>query len=280
MNFNIDDKIYSKITNFGKLEETYFFTNEDMHLYEKENLKDKKVLTITSSGDHALNSILNGAEIIDSFDINLYSKYISALKIAMIKRYNFHEFYRKIEWIILNKNFRYNKKDNIIEDIKNYLSYDEYKFLSYLDDIFIKNPNAFYKIINLSVMCGLNKYENQKDYKILRKNLNNVKITYYDCDILDIHKELNYNKYDVIYISNVLEHILCSGTFKYIKNYQTVIKILDELMYPNSKIYGYDFSFIGDYKANLPKELFYNYRETLGRKEKIEEKAFVLHKLK
>lgn len=280
MNFNIDDKVYSKITNFGKLEETYFFTNEDMHLYEKENLKDKKVLTITSSGDHALNSILNGAEIIDSFDINLYSKYISALKIAMIKRYNFHEFYRKIEWIILNKNFRYNKKDNIIEDIKNYLSYDEYKFLSYLDDIFIKNPNAFYKIINLSVMCGLNRYENQKDYKILRKNLNNVKITYYDCDILDIHKELNYNKYDVIYISNVLEHILCSGTFKYIKNYQTVIKILDELMYPNSKIYGYDFSFISDYKANLPKELFYNYGETLGRKEKIEEKAFVLHKLK
>ena len=171
MNFNIDDKIYSKITNFGKLEETYFFTNEDMHLYEKENLKDKKVLTITSSGDHALNSILNGAEIIDSFDINLYSKYISALKIAMIKRYNFHEFYRKIEWIILNKNFRYNKKDNIIEDIKNYLSHDEYKFLSYLDDIFIKNPNAFYKIINLSVMCGLNRYENQKDYKILRKNV-------------------------------------------------------------------------------------------------------------
>ena len=280
MNFNIDDKVYSKITNFGKLEETYFFTNEDMHLYEKENLKDKKVLTITSSGDHALNSILNGAEIIDSFDINLYSKYISALKIAMIKRYNYNEFYRKIEWIILNKNFRYNKKDNIIEDIKNYLSYDEYKFLSYLDDIFIKNPNAFYKIINLSVMCGLNRYENQKDYKILRKNLNDVKITYYDCDILDIHKELNYNKYDVIYISNVLEHILCSGIGKYIKNYQTVIKILDELMYPGSKIYGYDFSFIGDYKANLPKELSYNYRETLGRKEKIEEKAFVLHKLK
>ena len=73
---------------------------------------------------------------------------------------------------------------------------------------------------------------------------------------------------------------MCSGTFKYIKNYQTVIKILDELMYPNSKIYGYDFSFICNYKANLPKELFYNYRETLGRKEKIEEKAFVLHKLK
>lgn len=35
MNFNIDNKAYSKITNFGKLEETYFFTNEDMHLYEK-----------------------------------------------------------------------------------------------------------------------------------------------------------------------------------------------------------------------------------------------------
>lgn len=279
MNNNIK-KIDSKITNFSSIEETYFFTNEDMHLYKEENLKDKRVLTITSSGDHALNSILNGAKIIDSFDINLYSKYISALKIAMIKRYNYHDFYKKIEWIILNKNFRYNENISIIEDIKNYLTLDEYKFLNYLDVMFIKNPNAFYNIINLSIIHNLNRYEEQKYYKILKRNLKDVKITYHDCDVLNILKELNYNKYDVIYISNVLEHILCSGTFKCKENYQIVIKILDELMIPGSKIYGYDFSFISDYKANLPKELFYDYEETFGKKEKIEEKTFMLYKLK
>lgn len=279
MNYNIK-KADSKITNFSSLEETYFFTNEDMHLYRKEDLKDKRVLTVTSSGDHALNSIINGAKTIDSFDINLYSKYISALKIAMIKRYNYHEFYKKVEWIILNKNFRYNEKTSIIEDIKDYLTLDEYKFLSYLDSVFIKDHNAFYNIINLSVINNLNRYEKQKDYKILKKNLKDVNITYYDCDVLDINKELNYNKYDVIYMSNVLEHILCSGNFKCKENYQTIMKILDELMIPGSKIYGYDFSFISDYKANLPKELLYNYEETLGKREKIEEKAFMLYKLK
>lgn len=279
MNYNIK-KADSKITNFSSLEETYFFTNEDMYLYRKEDLKDKRVLTVTSSGDHALNSIINGAKIIDSFDINLYSKYISALKIAMIKRYNYHEFYKKVEWIILNKNFRYNEKTSIIEDIKDYLTLDEYKFLSYLDSVFIKDHNAFYNIINLSVINNLNRYEKQKDYKILKKNLKDVNITYYDCDVLDINKELNYNKYDVIYMSNVLEHILCSGNFKCKENYQTIMKILDELMIPGSKIYGYDFSFISDYKANLPKALLYNYEETLGKREKIEEKAFMLYKLK
>ena len=279
MNYNIK-KADSKITNFSSLEETYFFTNEDMHLYRKENLKDKRVLTVTSSGDHALNSIINGAKIIDSFDINLYSKYISALKIAMIKRYNYHEFYKKVEWIILNKNFIYNEKTSIIEDIKDYLTLDEYKFLSYLDSVFIQDHNAFYNIINLSVINNLNRYEKQKDYKILKKNLKDVNITYYDCDVLDINKELNYNKYDVIYMSNVLEHILCSGNFKCKENYQTIMKILDELMIPGSKIYGYDFSFISDYKDNLPKALLYNYEETLGKREKIEEKAFMLYKLK
>lgn len=279
MNYNIK-KADSKITNFSSLEETYFFTNEDMHLYRKEDLKDKRVLTVTSSGDHALNSIINGAKIIDSFDINLYSKYISALKIAMIKRYNYHEFYKKVEWIILNKNFRHNEKTSIIEDIKDFLTLDEYKFLSYLDSVFIKDHNAFYNIINLSVINNLNRYEKQKDYKILKKNLKDVNITYYDCDVLDINKELNYNKYDVIYMSNVLEHILCSGNFKCKENYQTIMKILDELMIPGSKIYGYDFSFISDYKANLPKALLYNYEETLGKREKIEEKAFMLYKLK
>lgn len=44
-----------------------------MSLYPKENLKDKKILTITSSGDHALNCVLNGARNIASFDVNIFS---------------------------------------------------------------------------------------------------------------------------------------------------------------------------------------------------------------
>lgn len=66
----------SLITPFGCTESSYLWTNENMYLYDNEDLKDKKVLTVTSSGDHALNAILNGAKNIDSFDINLYSKYV------------------------------------------------------------------------------------------------------------------------------------------------------------------------------------------------------------
>ena len=65
MNSNKD-----KITSFGNFDPSYLWTNEDMKLYPKENLKGKDILTITSSGDHALNAILNGGNIIDSFDLH------------------------------------------------------------------------------------------------------------------------------------------------------------------------------------------------------------------
>ena len=114
---NIDSN-ESEITSFGNFDPSYLWTNEDMKLYPKENLKGKNILTITSSGDHALNAILNGATNIDSFDVNLFSKYVSALKIAMIKKYGYYDFFKRMKWIEDVGGFNFNSKENIIDGIK------------------------------------------------------------------------------------------------------------------------------------------------------------------
>ena len=54
----------------------YLFTNENIKGFlDKISFKNGKVLTICSSGDQAFNLILNGANSVDLFDINIFTKY-------------------------------------------------------------------------------------------------------------------------------------------------------------------------------------------------------------
>ena len=96
ISLNSIDKVKSfvnDITRFESADEIYACTNEELFLYP--NDETKKVLSVTSGGDHILNAILNGATDICSFDINRFCKYYSDLKIAMIKKYPKEEFYTK-----------------------------------------------------------------------------------------------------------------------------------------------------------------------------------------
>lgn len=86
----------SDVTGFYEMDKTYKWTNELMKLYPQDDFNDKKILTITASGDHALEAVLNGAKDIDSIDINIFSKHFSELKIAMIKKYDHMDFFRNI----------------------------------------------------------------------------------------------------------------------------------------------------------------------------------------
>ena len=69
----------------------YPFTNENLFEYYNKNLENKRVISVTSSGDHILHAALGGAKEIIGFDINRFCKYYCALKIALIKTYNINE---------------------------------------------------------------------------------------------------------------------------------------------------------------------------------------------
>ena len=84
----------------------YPFTNENIKgYYSKINFKNKNVLTVTASGDHALNALLLGANCVETFDSNPLAKYYSELKIAGIKTLSLEEFIL----FFYNKSFKTNK---------------------------------------------------------------------------------------------------------------------------------------------------------------------------
>ena len=165
LNMNSNKDKITSFTPFGNFDPSYLWTNEDMKLYPKENLKGKNILTITSSGDHALNAILNGGDIIDSFDVNQYSKYVSALKIAMIKKYDYYDFFKRMDWIENVESLNFNSKENIIDRVRKYLSYDEYLFWSAFEYLRINNKICFNDVIN--VYGNLKRMYIQKHFRII-----------------------------------------------------------------------------------------------------------------
>lgn len=272
------DSNESKITSFGDFDPSYLWTNEDMKLYPKENLKDKNVLTITSSGDHILNVILNGGCVIDSFDINVFSKYVSALKIAMIKKYDYYDFFKRMNWIENIESFNFNSKENIIDCVRKYLSRDEYLFWSTFEYLRINNKICFNDVINVYGNLKKNAYSKALSYNKLKRNLKNAKITYYDSDIMDIEKNVN-KKYDRMFLSNVLEYVLASNTSHFVDNYHNVMNGLDKILLPGSVIYGYDFSNVAKYSDNMNSRLSYKYDEVSFKINGITQKLFSLSKV-
>lgn len=268
----------SKITSFGNFDPSYLWTNEDMKLYPKENLKGKNILTITSSGDHALNAILNGATNIDSFDVNLFSKYVSALKIAMIKKYVYYDFFKRMKWIEDVGGFNFNSKENIIEGVRKYLSYDEYLFWSTFERLRINNKVRFNDVINVYGNLKLNAYVDIFEYNKLKRKLKCASVTYYDSDVINVAKNVS-KKYDRVFLSNVLEYVLASNGPRFVNNYIDVMSKLDKILSPYSIIYGYDFNDISRYLDNMPVSLSYTYKEVLGTRKGVREKAFSLSKV-
>lgn len=278
LNIESNESKITSFTSFGNFDPSYLWTNEDMKLYPKENLKEKNILTITSSGDHALNVILNGGSMIDSFDVNIFSKYVSALKIAMIKKYGYYDFFKRMDWIENMESLNFNSKENIIDSIREYLSHDEYLFWSTFEYLRINNKVNFNDVINVYGSLKKNAYTDAFSYNKLKRNLKKAKITYYDSDIMDIEKSVN-KKYDRVFLSNVLEYVLASNGPRFVNNYNDAMIKLDKILLPSSIIYGYDFNDISRYLDNMPVSLSYTYKEVLGTRKGVREKAFSLSKV-
>ena len=86
--------IYSQSGN-KTTEKAYSFTNENLKNFfnsEYIDVNGKRVLTVGSSGDQALNAIYYGAKSVDVVDMNIMTKLFIDLKTAMIKNLSFEDF--------------------------------------------------------------------------------------------------------------------------------------------------------------------------------------------
>ena len=165
------DMIFHSNTNFGNADYIYPWTNENLSDYYEKKLSGKRVLSVTSSGDHLLHAVLGGSKDIVAFDINHFAKYYAALKIALIKKYDYDDFFDYIECLICECPFLF---INIINDVKEYLTTDEYLFWKeYIDIISSKkyllcNPKTLFNIIADKTF---NAYYDRNTYRILKDKL-------------------------------------------------------------------------------------------------------------
>ena len=84
--------IYSDIFNYT-LGKVFAISNEQLaQVFVKLNLNNKRVLTVGSSGDQALNAILCGCKDITIADANIFAQYYIEYKLAVIKTFDYKTF--------------------------------------------------------------------------------------------------------------------------------------------------------------------------------------------
>ena len=150
----------------------YPFTTESISGYiTKMDVENKNVLTLGSSCDQALNSLLLGANEVTVFDINERVKYFYELKKKLILSTSREEL------------------------IHNVIGLKEY---SYFEDIFSCND-----------LMKMNLYlESDENYSKLQNILNEKTINFITSNIFDIKEYSKLNgKYDRVILSNVLDYL-------------------------------------------------------------------------
>lgn len=235
------------LTLFSSGEDVYSWTNEPLKEYYDKDAIDKKVLAVTSSGDHILHAALAGAKDITGFDINRFSKYYAALKIAMIKTYTYDDFIKMFG----NKDDRFlyfigkiktssadmsNKLFSVYNDACFYLEEDKKEFWKEYFMLYKKQKVSMLKYLWKEHHFN-NAYCEKSEYEKLRKSLFECDIKFIDSSIDDLYDNTK-DKFDLMYISNIIG----STTIESPKVVFSIIKSLQKNLNKNGIIYDYSFA--------------------------------------
>lgn len=190
MNSNDEDRL-----KFREYSQVFNRTNENLKYYIKD-LKNKRILCVSSSGDHLLNSLYAGADEIDTFDINRFSALYQELTIYAIKYLRPIEAYSFLMVFLPNMYWKFNNK--LPPHLKEFFDYlfTNYDYLT-IHDKFL-NCELYSDIAN-------NNYATLERIPILKERLKSLVHKHYVCDIYTIISTIK-EKYDVIYLSNILEY--------------------------------------------------------------------------
>lgn len=249
----IENQVNQKrITNvfepFSKYSKGYLWTNENIKEYiNKKYISEyNSALSVTASGDHLFNLILNNVLNIDTFDTNTLTEYnVLGLKKALIEKFKYNDFLTICE-LIANNMLTLEETTYLIKDLlplmdKKYRKYwqniseynyqlqknnDEYLDLFAMLFININEKNNF--IRRNSYLMGKDNYDKFKE-NMMRANIN-----FYCTNAINILDTFPNQKYDVILLSNILDYITINW------NYEQLRKFEDELLFitnNNGKIF-------------------------------------------
>lgn len=201
----------------------FLFTNENVKAsFDHLDCRNKRVLTVASSGDHAFEAYTRGAKQVDVFDLNLFQKYVIELKHQMIKNLSYAEF---MEYF-----FGPNRMDkNIYLKVAPKLSPQTNTFMNgyYMsrDKTGFFHPSPYWN--SDRVHSNLTSYvSSSNNYDKLKKSLPNT-INFTLCDLIDVPYKLQAT-YDIVHLSNVLT---CNASHRHeildYRYYKT--KIIDKM---------------------------------------------------
>ena len=180
----------------------YPLTNEYLSSYfSKLNLKDKKILTVGSSGDQVLYSLCFGAKDITHIDINPYAKFYLDLKIASYQNFDYNDFIKMFHYRLCASNII---KSKLYRKISHSLPEDSKYFW---DNIFIE----FDKLSNFTHgTSGVYDHYvySEEQFNAIKTALNKPFNYQFVClDILNILPLVKNKKYDAIFLSNIYDYI-------------------------------------------------------------------------
>lgn len=221
----IKDKRYNNVE-FSKYCSIFTFTTENLDSYLKElDVYNKRVLTITSSGDQLINLALLNVNFIDCFDINRLCYYYTMLKLTGLMFLDYEEFISYFTYCEdsvfiadtmypLNINeyrYDYNIYTKIREklDIDVQLLFDElYATYEYSGEaisrskLFNSVPMTSAKYNNTYLASCENYYKAREQVK---KLIENNRIKFYNLDFFQLH-ELD-KQYDIVLLSNIYDYV-------------------------------------------------------------------------
>ena len=263
----IDNIMASSKLKFSNRSFIYTFTNECIKDYLNFfDLKDKKILTVTGSGDHILNMLL-AVNNIDTFDINLYAYYFYVLKKYALITLELDEYLD----FFLDKEINYNKK--VFNKIKQNWNNEFYikDFFEYVFRNYNKNTPLFTnnKYQDKEKYIENNTYLDEINYYKLKKNLQNKNVNFINSNFTKLNLT---DKYDYIFISNItdyLNNMFDNNSLRSYKKflYKSIIPYLKE----NGKIisYLYNGEIKGYSKNELNEILNYGFSQKEVRNDKI-----------
>lgn len=222
----------------------FAISNENLpEFFKKLNLKNKKVLTVGSSGDQALNAILRGCTDVTIIDANIFTQYFVEYKLAVIKTFDFTTFgelfitsdffnwqtYAKISHLLSPKVKHFYDELMLLQDTSD--SYGAFSAKAIKEKMLYVDHRDRHSLF----------YKNEKCYLKLQSLLNsqNIKINYINAELLNFPYVLK-EKYDFIYLSNIYDYF--KGIDKQISFERAINNIYTNNLNKKGKIVlNYDF---------------------------------------
>lgn len=183
----------------------YKYTNENLTKFfnEIDMSNIKRVATVGSSGDQAINAVFYGAKEVDLIDLNFFTKVYTELKIAGVKALNHKDFIHFFNKFPRDFSKYYSQISYYLpEKIKFF--YDTLLLNGDVEILhpFIQTPNSRNQdYLGSEIFYDSNKFDELKDVLIN----GDYKINYIFGEFMEFPDKLN-GKYDLILLSNIMDY--------------------------------------------------------------------------